>query len=457
MLRHLLDLLQVGGEKLPAVLLGESRQVILVVRVEDDVGAVARRRHLDGGEVAQSVDGVGAVLGHTGVHVAQAVAAAVDGQPRLARELGHAVVEEPRPGAALGLPVDPAVEGGGAVEPGHVGTHAQPHAEALAALPGRQIAGGAAHGRRGDVLVQERLVVAEAARREDDGTVGADVALGLVVLVHHDAHDAPVVVLHEGHSGALEVEIDAVGVAVVVHGVGGVFHLQHVVVQRRALRGHVHRHLAQTPVHAAIGHPVQRLSALAGEPIDELRVGRVVVLVHGPIGQRLGIEGIAREGELLLLLARVATQNAAHASLLGVAAGKPHGLHADDVGAQLNRAGRRVQAAAAGAHHADVALVVPAGRHGPGRDGRGVVGGKRAGIMLAVGAVGGGGVGGGGRLGGHGRGAVGGPVAAAHLGGHGRLGGGKAQHGSPGGGHGRAGQEVAAGKGACTRDFLGHG
>ena len=61
--------------------------------------------------------------------------------------------------------------------------------------------------------------------------------------------------------------------------------------------------------------------------------------------------------------------------------------------------------------------------------------------MLAVGAVGGRGVSGGGRLGGHGRGAVGGPVAAAHLGGHGRLGGGKAQHGSPGGGHSRAGQK----------------
>ncbi len=79
-------------------------------------------------------------------------------------------------------------------------------------------------------------------------------------------------------------------------------------------------------------------------------------------------------------------------------AGKPHGLHADDVGAQLNRAGRRVQATAAGAHHADVALVVPVGRHGPGRDGRGVVGGERTGVVLAVGAVGGRGVGGGGRL-----------------------------------------------------------
>ena len=439
------------------MLLGETGQVVLVVRVENDVGAVAWRGHLDGGEVAQGVDGVRAVLGHAGVHVAQPVAAAVDSQPRLARELGHAVVEEPRPGAALGLPVDPAVEGGGAVEPGHVGAHAQPHAEALAALAGRQIAGRAAHGGRGDVLVEQRLVVAEAARREDDGAVGADVALGLVVLVHHDAHDAAAVVLHEGHSRALEVEIDAVGIAVVVHGVGGVLHLQHVVVQRRALRGHVHRNLAQTPVHTAVGHPIQRFATLAGEPIDELRVGSVVVLVHGPIGQRLGIEGVAREGELLLLLARVAAQNAAHAGFLGVAAGKPHGLHADDVGAQLNRAGRRVQATAAGAHHADVALVVPTSRHGPGRDGRGVVGGKRAGVVLAVGAVGGGGVGDGGRLGGHGRGAVGGPVAAAGLGGRGRLDGGNAQHGSPGGGHGRAGQEVATGKGANARDVLGHG
>ena len=111
----------------------------------------------------------------------------------------------------------------------------------------------------GMYLSKSALLLQKPPGREDDGTVGADVALGLVVLAHHDAHDAPVVVLHEGHDGALEVEIDAVGVAVVVHGVGGVLHLQHMVVQRRALRGHVHRHLAQTPVHAAIGHPVQRL------------------------------------------------------------------------------------------------------------------------------------------------------------------------------------------------------
>lgn len=76
--------------------------------------------------------------------------------------------------------------------------------EALAALPGRQIAGGAAHGRRGMYLSKSALLLQKPPAVRMTGTVGADVALGLVVLVHHDAHDAPVVVLHEGHSGALK-------------------------------------------------------------------------------------------------------------------------------------------------------------------------------------------------------------------------------------------------------------
>ena len=104
MLGHLVDLLEVGRDQLAAMLLREAGQMILVVRVEDDVGAVPRRRHLDGGQIAQRVDGVRAVLAHAAVHVAKTVAAAVDGEPRLARQLRHAVVEEARPLAALGLP-----------------------------------------------------------------------------------------------------------------------------------------------------------------------------------------------------------------------------------------------------------------------------------------------------------------------------------------------------------------
>ncbi len=414
-----------------------------------------RRGHLDGGQVSQSVDGVRAVLAHAGVHVAQAVAAPVDGQPRLARELGHAVVEEARPSAALGLPVHAAVEGGGAVEAGHIGAHAEPHAEALAALAGRQVAGGASHGRRGNVLVEQRLVVAEAARGEDDGATGMDVLLVAVVLVHHHAHDAAVLVAHERGSRALEVEVDPMLVAVVVHGVGGVLHLQHVVVQRRALRGHVHRHLAETPLHAAVGHPVEGLAALGGYLIYKVRIGRIMVLVHGPIGERLRIERVAREGELLRFLARIAAEDTAHPSFLGVATGKPHGLYADNLGAQLHGAGRGVQATAAGAHYADVALVVPRIGHRAGRNGRGVVGGKRAGIVLAVRAIDGGGVGvrGGLRL--HGRRAVGFPVGRTLLGSERRLGAHERRH-RRSAGHRRTGQKVTAGKSAHV-DCRAHG
>ena len=45
-------------------------------------------------------------------HIAKAVAATVDGQPRLARDCVSAVVQETRPLAAFGLPVNAAVEAG---------------------------------------------------------------------------------------------------------------------------------------------------------------------------------------------------------------------------------------------------------------------------------------------------------------------------------------------------------
>ena len=256
---------------------------------------MARRRHLDGGQVAQRVDGVGAVLLHAAVHVAQAVAAAVDGEPRLARQLRHAVVEEARPRAALGLPVHAAVERGRTVEAGHVGVHAAPHAEALARLAAHQVAGRAPHGRGGDVFLEQGLVVAEAAGREDDGTRGVDGHLAFEVLPRDHAHDAPRVVLHERLGRALEVIVHALALAEAEHGVGGVLHLEHVVVERRVLRRHVHGHLAQAPLHAAVGHPVDARAARFGDAVDEVRVGRVVVLVHGPVGEpcvrRRGIRG----------------------------------------------------------------------------------------------------------------------------------------------------------------------
>ena len=140
MLGDLVDLLQVGRDELAAMLLREPRQVIFVIGVEDDVAAMPRRRHLDGGQVAQGIDGVRAVLGHAAVHIAKTVAATVDGQPRLARELRHAVVQETRPLAAFGLPVNAAVEAGRAVEPRHVGARAQAHAEALARFAAHQVA-----------------------------------------------------------------------------------------------------------------------------------------------------------------------------------------------------------------------------------------------------------------------------------------------------------------------------
>ena len=112
-----------------------------------------------------------------------------------------------------------------------------------------------------------------------------------------------------------------------------------------------------------------------------------MVLVHGPIGQRLRVEGVAGEGEVLLVLAGEPAQDAAHARGLRVAAVQAQRLHADDVGAQLGGSRGRVQPAAASAHHAHVALVVPRLGDRARGDGRGVVGRERRGVVLAVRAV----------------------------------------------------------------------
>ena len=120
-----------------------------------------------------------------------------------------------------------------------------------------------------------------------------------------------------------------------------------------------------------------------------------MVLVHGPIGQRLRVEGVAGEGEVLLVLTGIPAQDAAHTRGLRVAAVQPQRLHADDVGAQLGRTRGRVQPATARAHHAHVALVVPRLGDCARGDGRGVVCRERRGVVLAVRAVQAAGVGGG--------------------------------------------------------------
>ena len=215
------------------------------------------------------------------------------------------------------------------------------------------------------------------------------------ILARHQAHDAPRIVAHERRCRALELVAHAVSLAEGEHGVGGVLHLQHVMVERGVLRRHVHGNLAQAPAHAAVGHPVQALAAFAGDLVDELRVGRVMILVHGPIGQRLRIEGVAGEGEVLLVLAGIPAQDAAHARRLRVAAVQAQGFHADDVSAQLGGTRGRVQPAAARAHHAHVALVVPRLGDRARGDGRGVVRRECRGVVLAVRAVRAAGVGGG--------------------------------------------------------------
>ena len=83
-----------------------------------------------------------------------------------------------------------------------------------------------------------------------------------------------------------------------------------------------------------------------------------MVLVDGPIGQLARVEGVGRERETLRLLQLRSAEDGAHARLLGVAAVQAHSLDADGPRALLGRARRRVQAAAARAHHADVALVI---------------------------------------------------------------------------------------------------
>ena len=219
-----------------------------------------------------------------------------------------------------------------------------------------------------------------------------DVDLALEVLAGDDAHDAPGVVLHERLGRALEVIVHALALAEAEHGVGGVLHLEHVMVERGVLRRHVHRHLAQAPLHAAVGHPVDARATRLGNAVDEVRVGRVVVLVHGPVGELARVEGVFGEGEALRLLQLRSAQNGAHAGRLCVAAVQAHGLDADDVRAQLGRARRGVQPAAARAHDADLAFVVPLRRHGARRNGRGVVRGERGRVVLAVRAVGAGSV-----------------------------------------------------------------
>ena len=320
MLGHLVDLFQIGRDELAAMLLREARQMIFVIRVENDVGAMPRRHHLDGRQVAQRVNRVRAVFAHTAVHIAQAVARAVDGEPRLARELRHAVIEEARPLPAFSLPVDAAIETRGAVEARHIGANAQAHAEAFARFAADEIARRAAHGRRGNVAIEQGFVVAEAARGKNDALRRVDINLVLEILLGDQAHDTARFVLHKRLGGATENEFNALGYAVIVHGVGRVFHFQHVVVERGILRRNVHRHFAQAPLHAAIGHPVKRVAAFARDFIDELRVGRVVVFVHRPIGERFGVERIARECEALFFLLRIAAQNAAHAGRLRIAA-----------------------------------------------------------------------------------------------------------------------------------------
>ena len=163
-------------------------------------------------------------------------------------------------------------------------------------------------------------------------------------------------------------------------------------VQRGVLRRHIHGHLAQAPLHAAVGHPVDARAARLGYAVDEVRVGRVVVFVHGPVGELARVERVFGEGEALRLLQLRSAQNSAHAGRLRVAAVQAHGLDADDVRAQLGRARRGIEPAAACAHDADLAFVVPLRRHGARRNGRGVVRGERRRVVLAVRAVGAGSV-----------------------------------------------------------------
>ena len=215
-----------------------------------------------------------------------------------------------------------------------------------------------------------------------------DINLVLEILLGDQAHDAARFVLHECLGGAAEDEFNALGYAIIVHGVGRVFHFQHVVVERGILRRDIHRNFAQTPLHAAIGHPVERVAAFTCDFVDELRIGRVVVFVHRPIGECFGVERVAWECEALFFLLRIAAQNAAHASRLRIAAPRSHAFYADDRSAQLGRARRGVQSAAARAHDHDIAFVIPCIGNFAGLDSRGIVCGKRRRIVLAICAIG---------------------------------------------------------------------
>ena len=69
--------------------------------------------------------------------------------------------------------------------------------------------------------------------------------------------------------------------------------------------------------------------------LDNTGVPGLTGLVHGPVGELARVEGVFGEGEALRLLQLRSAQNGAHAGRLCVAAVQAHGLHADDVGAQL--------------------------------------------------------------------------------------------------------------------------
>jgi hypothetical protein len=71
-----------------------------------------------------------------------------------------------------------------------------------------------------------------------------DVDLVLEVFVGGDADDTSIVVLHQGGCRALELEFASVSGGEGVHGVGGVLHLQDVMVQGTVQGSHIHGHFA---------------------------------------------------------------------------------------------------------------------------------------------------------------------------------------------------------------------
>ena len=84
---------------------------------------------------------------------------------------------------AFSLPIDAAIETRGAVEARHIGANAQAHAEAFARFAANEIARRAAHGRRGNVAIEQGFVVAEAARGKNDALRRVDINLVLEILL----------------------------------------------------------------------------------------------------------------------------------------------------------------------------------------------------------------------------------------------------------------------------------